>query len=79
MTADEVTSRTDGSLFFLRAAAGKHAPLQTVAVFAAKTWTLVYPEGADVSPLPDPTPEPPRQPRLYPKIDTPDQIASKPW
>jgi hypothetical protein len=59
--ADEITTRTDGSLWLLAAAAPPPDKLRPVVVLARGRWIAVYPAGADpFDPQPEATTPTPR-------------------
>jgi hypothetical protein len=60
--ADEVTSRADGSLWFLRAPP-KPQPLVPTVIFAARTWTTVLADGAQVVFIGEAKPTSPEKPK----------------
>jgi hypothetical protein len=65
----------DGALMI-----GRGQPPRVVAVFAPRSWQLASTAEAGIVFADPPQPAaPPRPPRLYPAIETPDQIANKPW
>lgn len=70
ITADDLTSRNDGSLWFLRAAAPPPDKLAVVAILARGEWRTVLAEGAPVLFL-----DAPRQPATLEKPERTPRFA----
>jgi hypothetical protein len=80
VTADRVDVVDGGALVFAAAAEPPPAGMQEIFILSARSWRWCVADGADVS-LSNPafggaqqTPAPPKPPRMYPAISTPDPL-----
>jgi hypothetical protein len=79
--ADEVEVTAAGALIVLAADGPPPIGLRVELILGPRLWSMVARAGVKIiwhDPAADPPP-PPRGPRLLPAIETPDQIADKPW